>query len=84
MSEFLLLGTSHCTLCDQAEDVLASVIEEFNDAMVYTVDIADDPALVDTYGDSIPVLISSALGSGLYWPFDAELLREFLSAGMQE
>jgi thiol-disulfide isomerase/thioredoxin len=84
VSEFLLLGTSHCALCDQAEDVLASVIEEFADATVYTVDIAEDSALVETYGDSIPVIISSALGSGLYWPFDAELLREFLNAGLQE
>jgi len=84
VAEFLLLGTSHCSLCDQAEDILASVIDSYPDITVYTVDIAEDDALVETYGDSIPVIISSALGSGLYWPFEAAHLEEFLTAGTAE
>ncbi len=69
---YVLYGTSHCHLCEQAQALLAQlgIVAEHQD-------IVDDDALLERYGTRIPVLRRLADGSELGWPFDAQMLRRF-------
>lgn len=70
--------TPGCHLCDQAKALYQAILNpEFFD--VKEVDIALDDALIDTYGTRIPVIKRELNGKELGWPFDPELLVEFLS-----
>jgi len=70
--------TSHCHLCELAERVmmttpLPTAVE------VEAVDIAESAALIERYGERIPVLQRSDSGAELDWPFDATSLQQFLT-----
>jgi glutaredoxin-related protein len=69
---YVLYGTAHCHLCEQAQSLLAQC-----GITVEHVDIAEDDALLERYGVRIPVLLRMADGAELDWPFDAERLRRF-------
>ena len=60
----ILYTTVGCHLCEKAEALLATVAP---DMPVEKVDIAEDDALVDLYGERIPVLAYQ--GEELGWPF---------------
>ena len=49
-----------------------------NGLLVELVDIADDQALFELYGLSIPVLRRNDTGAELNWPFDGEQVVAFL------
>ncbi len=70
----LLYATSGCHLCEQAEALLQSA-----GALVETVEIADDEALLERYGVRIPVLRHRETGGELDWPFDAAVIQRWLS-----
>ena len=63
-----LLSTEHCTLCDQAMDMLLSM-PELRGRPMRVVDVAEDDRLLDAYGPRLPVL--RVHGRELDWPFDA-------------
>jgi hypothetical protein len=77
-----LLGTTACHLCELAVDV----VEQFNETMkahnfqlnVKNLDIASSAALVEVYGNRIPVIIDWDTKKELDWPFDPEGLYNFL------
>ncbi|WP_017445347.1 glutaredoxin family protein [Gayadomonas joobiniege] len=75
MSELILLGTDGCHLCEEAEYVLAEVglLEH-----VKKQDIADSEQMVSTYGTRIPVLLDSATGDTLDWPFNRTSIINWL------
>ena len=50
-----LLSTDHCSLCEQALDLLLSM-QEIAGVELMVVDIATDEELMARYADSIPVL----------------------------
>lgn len=71
--ELVLYSTDHCTLCDQALELLFSM-PELSGLAVQVVDVATDNALLDRYGERLPVLEVRSAGAdaaGLDWPFDA-------------
>lgn len=69
-----LLGTRGCHLCDVAEALLRQAGAARRVAWQYQ-DIALDEALVQRYGERIPVLLS-ADGRELGWPFSLlDILR---------
>ena len=77
MSTVIFYTTSGCHLCEQAEQLLLMMSEK--KALTWeSVDIADDPALVERYGIRIPVVQRRADGTELGWPFDQEMLDQFL------
>jgi len=78
MSRLLLYYTEHCHLCEEAEALLRAA--GLGDVCT-KVEIADDPALLELYETSIPVLKRAADGMALYWPFGARELDEFMAAG---
>ncbi len=68
----LLYGTEFCHLCEQAEALLQAI-----GVNAEYIDIADDDALIESYGTRIPVLRRED-GAELGWPFDAEALERFI------
>lgn len=74
--ECQLYGTLGCHLCEVAEALLMPFVE--HGLLVELVDIADDQALFERYGLSIPVLRRNDTGAELNWPFDGEQVVAFL------
>lgn len=79
MSEWILYGTLGCHLCDKAEAIIQQLQQQFTINMIQ-VDIASDAQLVESLGERIPVLENCATGERLYWPFDPEILTNWLSS----
>ena len=71
-----LMSTDHCTLCDQAMDLLTSM-PELGGLTLVVVDVADDPRLVERYGERLPVLVFR--DRELNWPFTGSELRGWLA-----
>jgi predicted DCC family thiol-disulfide oxidoreductase YuxK len=66
--DLVLLSTDHCTLCDRALDLLLSM-PELRGWQLRVVDVADDAALLERYGERLPVLRIGV--RELDWPFAA-------------
>ena len=63
MSKLILLGTSACHLCEQAEDLLQQL-----DVVYQKIDIADQEQWQARYAIKIPVLLTECQQE-LCWPF---------------
>jgi Glutaredoxin-like domain (DUF836) len=72
---WILYGTEHCHLCEQAEYLLTQVMG----ADFCKVDIANCEDLTNRYGVRIPVLADRMTGRELNWPFDIDTLTTFIS-----
>lgn len=70
-----LLSTDHCTLCERALDLLASM-PELRGRRLDVVDVAGDQALLERYGERLPVL--QVNGRELDWPFTRDDLTHLL------
>lgn len=67
MNKLILLGTSACHLCEQAEDLLKQA------GIAYQkIDIAEDEQWQARYAIKIPVLLNTELQKELCWPFVIE------------
>ncbi len=69
----LLLSTDHCALCEDALSMLFSM-PELAGMELRVVDIASDDALLDRFGEQIPVLqfwFNERTEFELMWPFSA-------------
>ena len=75
----LLYSTEHCTLCEQALDLLLSM-PELAGLPLCVVDIVHDAALVACYGERLPVLLLEGSGDApvLCWPFDQKAVAGWL------
>ena len=77
MQHLILYSTSHCSLCDQALELLFSM-PGLPGVQLEVVDVANDDSLLERYGEKIPVL---RLGEReLAAPFGPEELAHFLGA----
>ena len=70
----ILYSTGGCHLCERAEALLRSM-PELRNVPVEVIDIANDAALFERYGQSIPVLAAGS-GATLAWPFNADDILE--------
>jgi glutaredoxin len=61
-------GTAHCHLCEQAEQMLQQLAQQFA-CLIDTVDISSDDALLEAYQTSIPVVYFADFQQTLAWPF---------------
>lgn len=67
----IMYSTLGCHLCDLAEDVIVkSGVLDRSDVEV--MDIAENDALIDSYGVRIPVVRDSKSGAEIGWPFSGE------------
>jgi glutaredoxin len=75
MTELLFYSNPDCPLCDEARALLQERGQRFE---LREVHIEGDLALTYRYGVRIPVLRRIDNGRELGWPFDADLLEQFL------
>ena len=89
--ELVLYSTDHCTLCDQALELLFSM-PELAGQSVRVVDVAMDDDLLSRYGERLPVLELHGFDAAvrndsstrvLAWPFDAQGVLSALKAVSQ-
>jgi len=67
LSQLILLGTSACHLCEQAEALVVQLKIPFT-----KVDIAEQEQWQDRYAIKIPVLLDLESQEELCWPFSSE------------
>jgi len=79
----LLYSTLGCHLCELAKELVdnALLLQQFT---LKTIDIANDDALFELYGTSIPVVKFEYSQQALFWPFDLEELTEYLEMVIDE
>ncbi len=75
MLQLVLYSTDHCTLCDEALELLLSMPELVGHQLMVA-DISADETLLARYGERIPVLVCDA--RQLDAPFDAGDVRSFI------
>lgn len=71
-----LYTTSHCHLCEQAEDIL-NKIQSSNFSCKF-IEISDDEVLLNKYGLTIPVIERVDTKQELKWPFNQEAILKLL------
>lgn len=83
MRQFVLYGTMGCHLCEEAEALLAPLLNDYScetePCEIECIDISEDDELMMRYAESIPVLRRVSDGAELNWPIDAARARDFLS-----
>jgi len=65
----LLLGTSGCHLCEQAEEIINTALCFESDIQIIAIDIAEHTQWQQNYATLIPVLLREESGQALSWPF---------------
>ena len=75
MTSLTLFMTEHCALCEEVLDMLFAV-PAMQGITLNTIDIAVDDALVEKYGQRIPVLKTGDVELGA--PIDAATLQAWL------
>ena len=77
MTKLLLLGTSACHLCEQAEVLLnaASICYQ-------KIDIAEEEHWQARYAIKIPVLFEAESERELCWPFDSADIQAWLISSL--
>jgi hypothetical protein len=73
----ILYGKPGCHLCDDARAVVERVCADLGEAYE-EVSILDDPALLDRYGEEIPVTLVDGRQIS-FWRIDEDRLREALA-----
>ena len=68
-----LLSTDGCHLCNKAIEQL-----DLQGIGYDVLDIIEDDRLVAVYGEHIPVLIFEGASQALYWPFDAQQIKQYI------
>jgi hypothetical protein len=71
-----LYGREGCHLCDDARAIVEAVCAELGETWA-EVDIDDDPALLDRYGEEIPVTLVDGRQHD-FWRVDPDRLRTAL------
>ena len=78
MSLLLLLGTSGCHLCEQAEEIILQSRIIHPHWVVELIDIAEQSEWQEKYAIRIPVLYHPDSQSDIGWPFDIVQLQAFI------
>ena len=74
--ELILYSTDHCSLCDEALELIFSM-PDLAGHSVRVVDVALDDQLLDNFGERLPVLeiqSGDAVERRLDWPFDSQAI----------
>jgi hypothetical protein len=75
-AKLILYSTDHCTLCEQALELLLSMTELAGET-VRVVDVAGDDSLFAELAEDIPVLeihLADGATRRLVWPFDSKTI----------
>ena len=78
MMRLLLLGTSGCHLCEQAEQIIDDCRLDHGGLTVEIIDIAEQEQWQADYAIRIPVLYHPATKKDLGWPFGPVQVNAFI------
>jgi Glutaredoxin-like domain (DUF836) len=78
MIRLLLLGTSGCHLCEQAELIINDCSANNLGLTIEIIDIAAQEQWQEQYAIRIPVLYHPETKKDLGWPFDQMHVKEFI------
>lgn len=67
--KLLLLGTSGCHLCEEAEHIINECRQAEPDVQIELIDIAEHGHWQQDYATLIPVLLHEKTAQTLNWPF---------------
>ena len=81
--ELVLYSTDHCTLCDQALELLFSM-PELAGQPLRVVDVATDDELLERFGERLPVLELYGADTRIDWPFDAQAVLGLLKVPVRD
>ena len=73
MSKLILLSTSACHLCEQAEDLLKRINIDYQ-----KIDIAEQEQWLECYAIKIPVILNTETQKELCWPFAIEDIQALI------
>jgi len=76
--EYILYSTSACHLCELAEAMI-KLVKKNNDINYILLDIAENDYLFEAFGLIIPVLKCLETKEQLNWPFNEDLIIEFIN-----
>jgi predicted DCC family thiol-disulfide oxidoreductase YuxK len=77
--KYILYGTSACHLCEDAEKLINSTIQDMH--IIYAkIDITENDNLLQKYGLKIPVFQCLSTKQDLNWPFNEVALELFIEA----
>ena len=79
MIRLLLLGTSSCHLCEQAELIIKSCLANNKELTIETIDIVEQEQWQEQYAIRIPVLYHPETKKDLGWPFNQAQVKEFIN-----
>ena len=79
MLTLLLLGTSGCHLCEEAEDIIATCSLDPDKVSIESLDIAEQEQYQADFALYIPVLYHPESISRLNWPFNDKQVQVFIS-----
>ncbi|MDQ7090276.1 MAG: glutaredoxin family protein [Methylococcales bacterium] len=75
----ILLGTSACHLCEQANEILATLLLQYPKLKLELVDIAEESQWQARYAVKIPVLYHPDSQHELGWPFNEQDVTHFIN-----
>jgi len=75
--DLLLLGKPGCHLCDDARAIVTEVLADYPEVAFDEKSILDDPQLLDTYAEEIPVVLIDGKVHTI-WRVDPARLRKAL------
>ena len=78
MMRLLLLGTSGCHLCEQAQQIINERLQNDSALTVEPIDIAEQEQWQADYAIRIPVLFHPETQKDLGWPFEQAQLGVFI------
>ncbi len=76
--KLILLGTSGCHLCEQAEALINECLQNGLWCTVELIDIAEQTQWQAGYATMIPVLLHGQTDQFLSWPFTKENILTFI------
>ncbi len=79
MKQLILYTTSHCHLCEQAEELLTNLKGKY-EINWQCKEISDDDNLIEKYGIRIPVVKRTDNQAELNWPFSTNDIIMLLQA----
>jgi hypothetical protein len=79
MIRLLLLGTSGCHLCEQAEQIINDCLPNNLELTIEIIDIAEQEQWQDQYAIRIPVLYHPESKNELGWAFDKTNVIQFIN-----
>ncbi len=80
MAGLLLLGTSGCHLCEQAQEIINACLPDNLGVRIDIIDIAGEEQWQEKYAIRIPVLYHPETQKELGWPFNEEQVKAFIKA----